>query len=117
MDIKDFKLYNVCVVRLKHQIELARKNDKVSGGRALLESYCTGDLEELIDIHELYDLEDRTLEGMMRKLDMVAKDAGLFVKEEVEFGFNEEGHLCLYLLEPGTIRAFAPTDKRENALA
>jgi hypothetical protein len=35
--------------------------DLISGGRATLESYCTGDVDEIIEIHELHDIEDRTL--------------------------------------------------------
>ena len=98
MDLKDFKLYNICVMRLRHQIEIAHKRGQVSGGRIVLESYCTSDVEEIIDIHELYDIEDRTLEGVMKKLARVAGDASLFVKEKVEFDFNTEGELCLYLI-------------------
>lgn len=98
MDLKDFKLYNVCVMRLRHQIEIAHKGGRMSGGRTVLESYCTSDIEEIIDIHELYDIEDRTIEGVMKKLARVAGDASLFVKEKVEFDFSEEGELCLYLV-------------------
>ena len=117
MDLKDFKLYNVCVMRLRHQIDIAQKNGKITGGRALLESYCTGDLEEIIDIHELYDIEDRTLEGVMRKLEGIAKDAALFVKENIEFGFNAEGHLCLYLVDSFAEDAEPARDDKELALA
>ena len=110
MDLKDFKLYNLCIMRLKHQISIAREKGRVKDGRALLESYCTSDAEDIIDIHELYDIKDRSIEGVMSKLALIAADASLFAKEKIQFDFDEEGQLCLYLVTQTAKEAQAQQD-------
>ncbi len=104
MDIKDLKINGLCVGRLKHQISIARSRDgkgrSLNGHGIVLESYNTGDIDDIIDILELYDIEDRNHETLVEKLKELAEDASLFVDETLEFGFNDEGHLCLYL-KPG----------------
>ncbi|MFC1769999.1 hypothetical protein ACFLZI_02980 [Nitrospirota bacterium] len=99
MDLKDFKLYGVCVERLKYQIKIAREQGRMCGKRVLLESYCTGDIEEITDILELYDLKDKTHEALMSMLSDLSDDVSLFLKDHrIGFDFNKEGELCLYWL-------------------
>jgi len=99
MDFGDFKLYNLCIERLKHQIARARAaSPDGQGGMWVLESYCTGDPEEIIDIMELYDLKDRSLGAVMGKLAELASDASMFVGEKISFAFNADGELCIYLV-------------------
>ncbi|MEW6410060.1 MAG: hypothetical protein AB1488_08105 [Nitrospirota bacterium] len=99
MDIKDLKINGLCIGRLKHQISIARariEREGLNGHGIVLESYNTGDIDDIIDILELYDIEDRNHETLVEKLKELAEDASLFVDETLEFGFNDEGHLCLY---------------------
>ena len=114
MDLKDFKLYGLCIIRLKHQI--AQAKGRMRDGRVLLESYCTGDLEEIVDILELYDLSPRTPEALVQKLGVLAADAALFVREPLGFDYNEEGELCIYLLEKDRTLELSVA-AREKALA
>jgi hypothetical protein len=100
MDLKDFKLYGLCIERLKHQIRLARDRERMPSDRKniVLESYLTGDPEEIIDLLELYDIKDRSLAGVMEKLDELAADASLFVHETLAFDMDENGELCICLV-------------------
>jgi hypothetical protein len=90
-----FKLYGVCLERLKHQINTARSRADGSE-RVVLESYCTGDADEIIDILEIYDIADSSTAAVMEKLKELAGDVSLMVRELVEFDLSPEGHLCLY---------------------
>lgn len=116
MDLQDFKLYGLCVMRLKHQIALAKERGRMCSGRAVLESFCTGEVEEIIDLLELYDLkankEDsrHALDAMLEEL---AEDASLFVREPLAFDYDESGDLCLYLLEEVQVKAEAAEIKTE----
>jgi hypothetical protein len=97
MDLKDFKLYGLCIMRLKHQIKIAQEQGRMCGDRVLLESYCTGDIDDIIDILELYDLKERTREALMELLGEISDDVALFLKDhKIGFDFNEEDELCLY---------------------
>ena len=105
MDLQDFKLYGLCVMRLKHQIALAKERGRMCNGRVALESFCTGEVEEIVDLLELYDLKDisrRALDAMLCEL---AEDASLFVREPIAFDYDESGELCLYLLEHARVKA------------
>jgi hypothetical protein len=97
----DAKIYGVCISRLKHQIENARlKADKRCPPfeHILLESYLTGDVEEIIDILELYDVKPRDLENLMSVLEDLAYTLSVLTREPLSFGFTEEGHFGLYLI-------------------
>lgn len=97
MSLESFKLYGICIERLKHQLALARKRvGEQASDRVALEGYQTGDVDVIIDILELYDLEERTPEMLWRKLEDVAHDVSLFIKETIEFGYDDNGNLCLY---------------------
>ncbi|RMG02224.1 MAG: hypothetical protein D6726_08020 [Nitrospirae bacterium] len=97
----DFKLYGLCIERLKHQIKLADKRRESApmmyNGRMVLEGYETSDIDEIVDLLELYDLKERRLESLMEKLEEIAENASLLVRRKIGFGFDEAGHLCLYL--------------------
>jgi len=95
------KIYGLCLERLRHQIKNARNRLAAetcnSPDHVLLESYTTGEIEEIIDILELYDLEERTLDSLKDKLDDLAYTASVLIGADLTFGFTEEGHLGLYL--------------------
>ena len=94
----DAKIYNVCLMRVKHQITKA--NERLEDGSApeggiILESYNTGDLEEIIDILELYDIEDRTPAGLAEKLEDLSYTVSVLVREKIVFEYDEKGNLGL----------------------
>ncbi len=89
------KIYGLCLERLRHQIKKAK--ERGISGDCLLEGYNTGDIDEIIDILEIYDLEERSIEGLMQKLDDLAYSVSLLTQEKLFFDFTEEGHLGLYL--------------------
>jgi|Deesub1362A_J573_1020465.scaffolds.fasta_scaffold18628_1 hypothetical protein len=101
MSTMDFKLYGLCIERLKHQIKLAEKRLEDSphkyNGRVVLEGYETGDMEEIIDLLELYDIERKDLACLRERLSELAENASLLVRKRIEFDFDDEGMLCLYL--------------------
>jgi hypothetical protein len=87
---------------LKFQIDNAKKrttnnSGQTLTGKILLESYNTGDLDEIVDILEIYHVKDRTLEGVQETLDELAYSASVLSRESLQFGFNEEGHFALFL--------------------
>ena len=100
------KIYNVCLQRVKFQITSAKQrlNGSIpAGGRIVLESYQTGEIDEIIDILELYDLEAHTREGLAEKLEDLAYTVSVLVKEKVAFDYDEKGDLGLCLtLRPET---------------
>ena len=94
------KIYGLCIERLKHQIVLAKKRLEGSGHGSkyfLLESYNTGDLDDIVDILELYDLEDKTAELLTEKLDDLAYTVSILCGHTLIFDYTGEGHLGLYL--------------------
>jgi uncharacterized linocin/CFP29 family protein len=104
MNLDNFKLYGLCVERLKHQLALAKKRVRASD-RIVLEGYQTADIDEIIDVLELYDIEEKTLEKLQEKLEDLAHDVSLFIKETIEFGYDDNGNLCLYW-KPATSEDF-----------
>lgn len=95
------KIYGLCLERLKHQIDNARVRFGGALSRqaepVLLESYRTGDMEEIIDILELYDIEERTPEGLSEKLEELSYTASVLLRETLSFDYTDEGHLGIYL--------------------
>lgn len=94
------KIYGLCLERLRYQITNAKKrlNGKTSNpDRILLECYNTGELDEIIDILELYDVEERTPGNVKDKLEELAYTVSELVREKIVFDFTDEGHLGLYL--------------------
>jgi hypothetical protein len=95
------KIYNVCLQRVKFQITNAKQrlNGAIPpGGRIVLESYRTGDTDEIIDILEIYDLEVHTREGLEEKLEDLAYTVSVLVKDKIAFENDEKGNLCLCLM-------------------
>ncbi len=98
MQFEGLKLYGVCLERLQHQISQALSRTNGARGRVVLESYMTSDPQEIIELLELFDIEHEDMESVMRKLKEIAEDVSMMVKRRVEFGFSDEGELCLYLV-------------------
>jgi len=94
------KIYGLCLERLKFQILRAKERvsqEASSHCRPLLESYMTGDIGEIIDILELYDMEDRTGEHLREKLGELAYTISVLTKEDLSFDYADDGNLGLYL--------------------
>ncbi|MGD0887360.1 MAG: hypothetical protein ABSA46_21155 [Thermodesulfovibrionales bacterium] len=105
------KIYGLCLERLKHQIKNAGNRVKAETyfcpDQVLLESYNTGELQDIIDILELYDLEERTFDSLKVKLEDLAYTISVLINQTLTFGFNEDGHLGLYLSMRD--RSFSPS--------
>jgi hypothetical protein len=98
--MEEVKIYGLCLERLRYQITNARK--RINGqDRFLLECYNTGEIDDIIDILELYDVAEKTQEHLGRKLDELAYTASLLVRESVTFDYTDDGHLGLYWIIPG----------------
>ena len=97
----DVKIYGLCIERLKFQIgnakERLNESSPVSDEHFLLESYNTDDPEDIIDILELYDINERSFEAVREKLDELAYTVSILTRETLTFGITERGHLGLYL--------------------
>jgi len=94
------KIYGLCMERLKYQITNAKQ--RINGNSKhtdsfLLECYNTGDVDDIIDILELYDIEKRTIGSLINKLDDLAYTVSVLTSEPLSFGFTEKGYLGLYL--------------------
>ena len=94
------KIYGLCLERLKGQIRKARSREaaETRPAQVILESYNTGDLEEIVDILELYDLEEKTPESLKEKLADLAYTVSVLTGEALSFSYDEDGHLALCLL-------------------
>lgn len=96
------KIYGLCLERLRHQIKKAKERTGRDGlndsGRMLLESYNTGELDDIIDILELYDVKERTFSEVKEKLEELAYTVSELARERVMFDYTHEGHLGLYLV-------------------
>lgn len=115
----DAKIYNVCLQRVKFQITNAKQrlsDTFSSGGRVALESYNTGDLDDIIDILEIYDLDDRTPKGLSEKLEDLAYTVSVLVREKIVFDYDQKGNLGLYL-ELKAARPVQAVSKADAALA
>jgi len=101
--MKEVKIYGLCLERLRFQISNAKKRLAASGAACeglLLECYNTGDPDEIIDILELYDIEDRSMTGVLKKLQDLAYTVSLLLRERIGFGLTGKGELGLYLAAP-----------------
>jgi len=99
------KIYGICLERLKHQIKLAKQRVKAGAcgdNPILLECYNTGEVEEIVDILELYDVEEKTREHISEKCGELAYTISELSRELLTFGYTEKGHLGLYLFVNGT---------------
>ncbi len=100
--METLSICGLCLERLKYQIRNAKKRTVNSGGQTcpgkiLLESYNTGDPDEVVDILEIYHVKNRTFEGVQETLDELAYSASVLTREALHFGLNEEGHFGLFL--------------------
>ncbi|MBF0330061.1 MAG: hypothetical protein HQL10_12965 [Nitrospirae bacterium] len=92
------KIYGMCLGRLKHQINIAKaKENHPSPENILLESYNTGDMEDIIDILELYDIEERNFDGLSTKLDELSFTVSTLLCERLFFDYTAQGELGLHL--------------------
>lgn len=95
------KIYGLCLERLKHQIRIATGKDQnkvgLQASKYMLENYCTGDIDEIIDILELYDIEARSLPAVIEKLEELAYTVSVLTREQLLFGFDRAGSLALFL--------------------
>jgi hypothetical protein len=101
MKIEGIKIYGICLERLEHQIRVAKsrieKEHLQDKDSIELECYNTGEIDDIVDILELYDIKDKGLETLRERLNELADDVSLFVRETIEFGFSDNGYLSLYL--------------------
>lgn len=91
----DAKIYGLCLERIKHQIFNARTRGE---DEVLLETYCTADTGEIVDILELYDLENKTDEGLWEKLSELAFTVSVLLGQKLEFGYGPDGEIGLYVV-------------------
>lgn len=101
MKYDGLKIYGMCLERLQHQISLAKKRIKAMNPpseRIVLECYYTKDVEDIIDVLELFDIEHKDMDTVNQKLSDLADDISMMMRERLEFCFNENGDLCLYLI-------------------
>lgn len=89
-------------------MEIARskikKENLREGDRVILESFNTSDIDDIVDILELYDIENKQPETVKEKIEELAESVSLMIREIVEFDFAYNGHLCLYLRVNGNHR-------------
>lgn len=101
MKYEGLKIYGMCLERIQHQIRMAKTRLEKEGlqnpERVVLESYNTGDTDDIIDLLDLYDIADDKSETLRAKMDELASDVSLMMRETIEFAYSpEDGHLCLY---------------------
>ncbi len=97
---KRVKLYGVCLERLSHLIRMAKTRLNGHGHWAwvILESYNTGNLDDIVDILEIEDIvEERTHKGLLKELAYLASALSEATGETLSFEYCEAGHLGLYL--------------------
>lgn len=91
----DAKIYGLCLERIKHQILIAQNRGEK---KVLLETYCTRDTGEVVDILELYDLTDQTDEGVWEKLSELAFSVSVLLGHTLEFGHGPDGEIGLFVI-------------------
>jgi hypothetical protein len=90
----DAKIYGLCLERIKHQILNARTRGE---DKVLLETYCTSDTGEIIDILELYDLDNKTDGGLWDKLRELSYTISLLLGHQLEFGYGPDREIGLFV--------------------
>jgi hypothetical protein len=99
--MEEIKIYGICLERLNHQIKIAKERveDETHQyqDRCLLECYNTGELDDIIDILELYDVDEKTFEQVKEKLEELSYTVSVLTHETLTFDFTQNGHLGLYL--------------------
>ena len=102
------KIYNVCLQRVKFQITNAKKRldgNSTASGLFILESYNTGDIAEIVDILEIYDLDNYTQQGLKDKLLDLAYTVSVLVKDKITFEYDKKGNLGLYMVVDESVEA------------
>ncbi len=101
------KIYGLCLYRLKYQIERALGRAEGRGGKQLiLESYNTSDIDEIVDILEIYDLQEKTQEELEAKLGELAYTVSILTRQSLFFDYDGRGDLGLYLDLDRAVRSF-----------
>lgn len=102
--MKNSKIYGICLDRLSELIGKAkvRMNGSRQDRQVLLESYNTGNVNDIVYILDLYDLEEHTYTGLIKELEFVASSISEVMRETLTFGYCESGHLGLYLAGDNT---------------
>jgi hypothetical protein len=97
--MKRVKIYGMCLERLSHLIGKAKTRLNGNGywTRVILESYNTGDLNDIVYILELCDIEAHTQRALRKELDYLAFALSEETGEMLSFDYCEGGHLGLYL--------------------
>lgn len=116
----EVKIYNVCLQRVKFQITNAKR--RLDGfvppaEKLVLESYNTGDIDEIIDILEIYDLDRHDRRGLEEKLEDLAYTVSILVKESVAYDYDVKGNLGLYLILNNRMREEYDAEDAELAAA
>jgi hypothetical protein len=94
------KIYGICLERLRHQIGLAKQRVQAGTGGGdpiILECYNTGDIEDIVDILELYDVAEKTHWHLGEKLEELTCTISELSRETLIFEYTEKGHLGLFL--------------------
>lgn len=91
----DAKIYGLCLDRLKRQLSRARS---LNQPRVQLESYCVTEIGDIVDVLELFDLEQQSQEALREKLDELALTISVLMDETLEFDRDESGELGLYVV-------------------
>ncbi len=105
--VEGVKVYGLCLERLEYQIKNAfitiEQTPELCHPEKgyLLESYNTSDMDDIVDLLEIYDVVDEEKETIMEKLSEVAYNASLLVGEKLKFDFCQDGDLCIYLIPGG----------------
>lgn len=102
------KVYGLCLYRLKYQIECAIGRAEGCGEKqCILESYNTSALDDIVDILEIYDLQERSQEELEAKLEELAYTVSVLTRQSLFFDYTEQGHLGLYIdFDRATARSF-----------
>lgn len=93
------RIYGICLERLSVLIGKAKARLTGEGhwARVILESYHTGDIDDIVYILELDDIEERTQRGLRKEIDYLTSTLSEASGEMLSFDYCEAGYLGLYL--------------------